>query len=214
MSRARHAPPGPLGHGRATVAARRAPLLVALLLAAACSSAAGGANPAGGAGDAIPDRDLTTVDGVSLAVPDGWRAADVEQSPAVVGAHRWSAGPNDIGHVQVIVGCGGTVDELVEGTLRNPRGPLAVSSAEEDEDAAAVPGLDEARRLTLLFGTGRDDDAETIRTQGLYGQHGGALVLVEVTQQARTASASLADRVLDSVRVDAAALASACADAT
>ncbi|MFA9432526.1 hypothetical protein [Egicoccus sp. AB-alg2] len=200
---------------RRAAPARGGLLLAVLLLAGACTSGdGGGASAAREAGDDSDDvrmvGNAATVDGVTLTVPDGWRTVDTEVPPDVVGSHRWSPGANDVRNLQVVVGCGGTVDELVDGTLQSPRGPLVVTGAQEDRAQQRVPGLDAARRLTLTFGAGRDDDAQTIRTDGLYGHTGDALVLVEVSQQARTADGDLADRVLDAVEVDEATVTAAC----
>ncbi|MFA9444151.1 hypothetical protein [Egicoccus sp. AB-alg6-2] len=176
---------------------RPLPVVVLALLLAGCtdsSSASGGTE---------------TVEGVSVTVPEGWSVTDPPDAPGVVAARGWS--PGRPGHLlQVIVGCEGTVDELVTGAVREPRGPLVVTDATEDRASHRVPGLDEARRLQLTLGAGRPDDADTVRTAGLYGQRGDALVLVELSQLARDVNDELADEVLDSVRVDADALDAAC----
>ncbi|GGI07716.1 hypothetical protein [Egicoccus halophilus] len=153
-----------------------------------------------------------TVDGVSVSVPDGWERAEQGDTDGVVGSHRWTPSTTgDVRNLQVVVGCGGTVDELVQASAQSPRGPLVVTAAQEDQTEQPVPGLDTARRLALTLGAGRDDDAETLRVIGLYGGVGDTLVLVELSQPARASDDALADEVLDSVRVDADVASAACA---
>lgn len=179
---------------------RRALLVMLPLLLAACGD---GAAEQGG---------TTTVDGVTLEVPAGWGVVEQPDAPGVVASHGWSPGTADARHLQVVIGCDGTVDELVDEALQQPRGPLVVTAAEEDRAQQRVEGLDTVRRLDLTFGAGRPDDASTLRTAGLYGQRADALVLVELSQPARDADGELAGSVLDSVRVDAEKVAAACAD--
>lgn len=178
----------------------RLALALLAVLAVACT-----ASPA-------DEATTTTVDGVTLAVPGGWSEQQVPEDPAVVASHRWAPGGVDVRGLQVVVGCGGTVDELVAGAVQSDRGALVVTAAEEEELGRSVPGLDEARRLQLTFGAGREDDAATVRTAGLYGHAGEALVLVELSQPVRSADGDLADLVLGSVSVDRDVVAAACED--
>ncbi|MEX2430785.1 MAG: hypothetical protein WD645_02565 [Dehalococcoidia bacterium] len=71
--------------------------------------------------------------------------------------HRWAPG-DDVRGLQLVVGCDGTVDELVAGAVQSPRRALVVTAAAEEPLEQTVAGLDEARRLRLTFGAGREDD--------------------------------------------------------
>jgi hypothetical protein len=184
-----------------TLARPPLPLLLAALLAlTACG------------GDPLDAPRTEGVDGVGVEVPDGWTATDDAEAEGVVAAQRWAPEDAGVEQLQVVVGCGGDLDELVDAALREPRGPLRVTAAEEDGAEQRVEGLDRARRLYLTFGAGRDDDAETIRTAALYGQTGEALLLVEYSEPAREFDRERADETLRSVTVEADRLREVCAD--
>lgn len=154
-------------------------------------------------GPAADDTVTTTVAGVTVEVPGGWSERELPEAADVVASHRFEPRGADVRGLQVVVGCGGTVDELVAGAVQAPRGALVVTDAEEvADDDLEVAGLEAARRVELTFGAGREDDAATVRTAGLYGHVGEALVLVELSQPVRGADDALTEAVLGSVSVD------------
>jgi hypothetical protein len=66
-----------------------------------------------------------------------------------------------------------------------------------------VPGLDATRGLVLdLEGSLAGVDAGELRTAGLYGQAGDALLLLEVSQRVEEFDPELAEGIFTSVRVD------------
>ncbi|HSK23942.1 MAG TPA: hypothetical protein VK906_12230 [Egicoccus sp.] len=177
-------------------AARRLATVALAVAVAACNSTTG------------PET-AVSVEGVRVEVPAGWSEQSGQEPAGVVAARRWSPGEG-VESLQVVVGCDGTAEELAAGAAQAPRDPLVVTDAVELE-APDVPGLDAVHRLRITLGAGRQDDAETVRVSGLYGQSGDAIVLVEVAQRAG-ASDDLADAVLTSVVVAPATVQSACGD--
>lgn len=159
-----------------------------------------------GAGEV--DR-TATVEGVTVGIPPAWTEQSTDEVPGVAASRRWAPGEG-VENLQVVVGCDGTAAELAAGAAQTPRDPLVVTDAVE-VDAPAVDGLDAVHRLRITLGAGRQDDASTVRVSGLYGEAGDAIVLVEVAQRAG-ADDDVADEVLGSVGVDAAALRDACAE--
>lgn len=158
-----------------------------------------------------PDGDrVASVEGVRVEIPAGWSEQSGPDPAGVVASRRWSPGEG-VESLQVVVGCDGSAEELAAGAAQAPREPLAVTDAVELE-APDVPGLDAVHRLRITLGAGRQDDAETARISGLYGETGDAIVLVEVAQRAG-GDDDLADAVLASVEVDAAAARQRCAEA-
>jgi hypothetical protein len=152
-----------------------------------------------------------TVAGVTLEVPDDLTREDVEPAAdEVVAIARFTAGPQQVRSVQVLVGCGdAAAEDLVHATLTQPRESLALTAA-EDARGVDVPGLDEAWATVLTYGAGRADDADTLRTAGLYGAGSGALVVIEFTTSTPSFDRARADALLASVSVDADELATAC----
>jgi hypothetical protein len=101
------------------------------------------------------------------------------------------------------------VDALV-GSPRVPAaGQVVITDAREHVPAPEVPGLDGSRRVTLDLGAD-PEVAPTFRTEGLYGERGDALVLVEVNVPIDGGDVD-AEAVLDSLVVDGEALAERCA---
>jgi hypothetical protein len=173
---------------------RRSPFLVAALILAACTAGSGSLQ--------TDEEGRTVVREVRLAVPDGWEAADEEPPPGVLEAQRWRPPGAELTGLQLVVACEGTLDELVEGVVRSGRGGLRVVDAAETE-GFDVPGLDATRTLALdLEGTLAGVDAGQLRTAGLYGQAGDALLLLELTQRAEDLDLDLAQRIFGSVTVD------------
>jgi hypothetical protein len=185
---------------------RPLPLVLAVALAAVLAACQG----------APVERDeqgRTVVGDVALAVPDGWETTDVDPPPGVLEAHRWRPDAAELTGLQLVLGCGGTVDELVEGAVGAGRGVLGVVDAAETE-GLDVPGLDEVRSLVLDLesplaagGTGQ------LRTAGLYGQTGDALLLLELSQPPDDFDPALAEEVFASLEVDGADLDARCAEA-
>jgi hypothetical protein len=176
--------------------------LAASLVLSACT---------GGSGSLEVDEEGRTVVGeVRLAVPDGWEAADEEPPLGVLEAQRWRPPGAELTGLQLVVACEGTLDELVEGVVRSGRGGLRVVDAAEAE-GFDVPGLDATRTLALdLEGTLAGVDAGQLRTAGLYGQAGDALLLLELTQRAEDLDLDLAERIFGSVTVDGDGLGDRC----
>jgi hypothetical protein len=158
------------------------------------------------------DEGRTVVGEVRLAVPDGWETADDDLPPGVLEARRWRADDDALESLQLVLGCGGSLDELVAGAVRGGRGVVAVTDAVETE-ALDVPGLDSTRGLVLdLVGTVAGDGQRQLRTAGLYGQVDDALLLVELSQPAEDFDPALAEEVFASVTVDGDDLADRCRD--
>lgn len=158
-------------------------------------------------GGGLAQERTSVVEGVAIEVPAGWDEQPGDRPEGVVASHRWGPGEG-VEHLQVVVGCDGTAEELAAGAAQAPRDPLVVTDAVELE-AAPVPGLAAVHRLRITLGAGRQDDANTVRVSGLYGEAGDAIVLVEVARRAGAAD-DLADEVLASVDVDPATLTAAC----
>jgi hypothetical protein len=168
----------------------------------------------GGDDVAAPDEadGRTTVGEVQLEVPDGWEATDDDLPPGVLEARRWRPEAGDLTSLQLVVGCGGSLDELVSGVVRGGRGVVAVTDAVETE-ALEVPGLDATRGLVLdLEGTVLGGETHDLRTAGLYGEARDALVLLELTQPVEAFDPKLAEDVFASVTVDGDELAARCED--
>jgi hypothetical protein len=165
----------------------------------------------GGADDAEDGR--TVVGEVRLEVPDGWEATDDELPPGVLEARRWRPGDDTaLASLQLVLGCGGTLDELVSGVVRGGRGVVSVTEAVETE-ALEVPGLDATRGLVLdLVGTVFGGDERQLRTAGLYGQVDDALLLLELSQPVDDFDPALAEEVFASLTVDGDDLADRCGD--
>lgn len=177
---------------------RRASILAVVLLAVSCAAGTGGDGPA-----------ATVVEGVGIEVPEGWSEQTAERAAGVVASRRWAPGEG-VEHLQVVVGCDGTAEELAAGAAQAPRDPLVVTDAVELE-APKVAGLDAVHRLRMTLGAGRADDASTVRVSGLYGEAGDAIVLVELAQRAGADEGIAAD-VFGSLEVDAPTLRAACED--
>jgi hypothetical protein len=175
-----------------------------VLLATACQ---------GGASPQLDDEGRTVVGQVALAVPDGWEATEVDLPAGVLEAHRWRPDAAELTGLQLVVGCGGTVDELVAGAVGSGRGVMGVTDAAETE-GLEVPGLDEVRSLVLdLEGPLATGGTGQLRTAGLYGQAGDALVLLELSQPPDTFDPAVAEDVFASLEVDGDALDARCRDA-
>jgi hypothetical protein len=175
-------------------------VLLAAVVLAACS----------GGGD--PTEDGRTVVGeVRLEVPDGWEATDDDLPPGVLDARRWRPGDDGtLASLQLVLGCGGSLDELVSRVVRGGRGVVSVTEAVETE-ALDVPGLDATRGLVLdLVGTALGGDERQLRSAGLYGQVDEALLLLELSQPVEDFDPALAEDVFASVTVDGDELADRC----
>jgi hypothetical protein len=178
--------------------------LVTTVVLAGCS-ADGGRSEAG-------DDGHTTVGEVRLEIPDGWDATDDDLPPGVLEARRWRPDAGDLTSLQLVLGCGGNLDELVTGVVRGGRGVVSVTEAVETE-ALEVPGLGATRGLVLdLVGAVPGGEDRELRTAGLYGQAGDALVLLELSQPADDFDPALAEEVFTSLTVDGDELASRCED--
>jgi hypothetical protein len=171
-------------------------LLAVAALSASCATSGTPTDPtAAGEGHA-------TVGEVQLEVPAGWEATDDDLPPGVLEARRWRPEAGDLTSLQLVVGCGGTVDELVTSVVRGGRGAVSVSEAVETE-GLDVPGLEATRGLVLdLEGTVLGGEVHELRTAGLYGQTGEALLLLELAQPAADFDPALAEEIFRSVRVD------------
>jgi hypothetical protein len=168
----------------------------------------------GGDDVATPDEvdGGTAVGEVRLEVPEGWEATDDDLPPGVLEARRWRPEAGDLTSLQLVVGCGGSLDELVSGVVRGGRGVVTVTDAVETE-ALEVPGLDATRGLVLdLEGTVLGGGTRDLRAAGLYGEAGDVLVLLELTQPVEAFDPQLAEEVFASVTVDGDGLASRCED--
>lgn len=184
----------------------RLAVVLALVGAIGCTSPDDGRTA-----DVRRDVQSHTVAGVTVEVPDDLTREDVESTAdEIVAIARFTSGPEQIRTVQVLVGCGDApAEDLVHATLAQPREGLALTDA-EDARGVEVPGLDEAWATVLTYGAGRADDADTLRTAGLYGAGSGALVVVESTTSTPSFDRARADALLASVTVDADELAAAC----
>lgn len=176
--------------------------LAAALVIGACTSGA------------AEQPEPVSVGGVALVVPDGWSVQPTDTTPQgsdvgpeVVASRAWAAGEG-VDNLQVVIGCGGTAADLARMAAQAPRDPLVVTDAVE-VPAPDVPGLESAHRLRLTLGAGRQDDASTVQVDGLYGEVGDAIVLVEIAQRAG-ADHEVADEVLGSVEVTADTVRTAC----
>jgi hypothetical protein len=179
-------------------------LLVPALLLGACGSST--------AGDPVDDDGRTAVGEVHLEVPQGWEATDDDLPPGVLEARRWRPEAGNLTSLQLVVGCGGSLDQLVAGVVRGGRGVVTVTEAVETE-ALDVPGLDTTRALVLdLEGTVPGGGVRDLRAAGLYGASGDALVLLELTRPVEDFQAEIAEDVFRSVTVDGGAFAARCAD--
>jgi hypothetical protein len=158
----------------------------------------------------VDDEGLTRVGEVRLEVPDGWQAADEEEPPGVLDSQRWRPEGAELTGLQLVVACDGDLDDLVTGIVRSGRGGLRVTDAAETA-ALDVPGLDATRGLVLdLEGTLAGVEAGELRTAGLYGQSGGALLLLELAQRVDDFDPDLAEEIFTSVRVDGEELQARC----
>jgi hypothetical protein len=159
------------------------------------------------------DRDedgRVPVGDLALAVPDGWERGPEEAEPPLVLRERFVDPDVALQQVQVVVGCDDAgVDALVGSLGSQPRGEVVITDAREHLPAPEVPGLDAARRVTLDLGAD-PEGAPTVRTEGLYGERGDALVLVEVTTPVEGGDVD-AEAVLDSLVADGDTLAERCA---
>ena len=167
-----------------------------------------------GCGDADEPRDergRVSVGAVALATPEGWERIDEPADPPLLERTRFVDPGRRLRLVQVVVGCDeGGLDALV-GSVGQPRGPLVVTGAEEHVPPPQVEGLERARRVTLELGSGADGEPASFVTEALYGQHGDALVLVEVNVPVAGGDGDVdADAVLDSLVADGAALDASC----
>jgi hypothetical protein len=180
---------------------RAVTLLTVVLLSAACTTSEGtGPDQAG----------RSTVGEVRLEVPAGWEATDDDLPPGVLEARRWRPEGGEVTSLQLVVACEGTLDELVAGIVQSGRGGLQVIDAVETA-GLDVPGLDATRGLVLdLERTLAGVDAGELRTAGLYGQAGDALLLLELSQRAADLDLELAEDVFASVTVDGDELAARC----
>jgi hypothetical protein len=178
----------------------RSALTAAVLLVTGCGT------------DQLPvdDDGLTRVGEVRLEVPDGWQAADEERPPGVLESQRWRPEGAELTGLQLVVACDGDLDDLVTGIVQSGRGGLRVTDAAETA-ALDVPGLDATRGLVLdLEGTLAGVDAGELRTAGLYGQTGDALLLLELSQRVEEFDPELAEEIFTSVRVDGEELETRC----
>jgi hypothetical protein len=165
-----------------------------------------------GDGAGTDDDGRTVVGEVRLEVPAGWEATDDELPPGVLEARRWRPGDGTLASLQLVLGCGGTLDELVSGVVRGGRGVVSVTEAVETE-ALDVPGLDATRGLVLdLVGTVFGGGERQLRTAGLYGQVDDALLLLELSQPVEDFDPALAEEVFASLTVDGDDLADRCGD--
>jgi hypothetical protein len=184
---------------------RAAATTVSLAVGAVLLSCSGG--PSVGV---VGDDGRTTIDEVTLAVPAGWEATDVDPPEGVLAAYRWRPDPAEPTGLQLVLGCGGTAAELAEGAVSEGRGVLGVTEAAETE-GLEVPGLDEARTLVLdLAAPVGAGDVGDLRAAGLYGQAGEGLVLLELSQPRERFEPALAEEVFTSLEVDGDALGARC----
>jgi hypothetical protein len=161
-------------------------------------------------GAEVDDEDgRVTVGDLALAVPDGWERQEEDAEAPLVLRERFVDPDVTLQQVQLVVGCDDAgLDELVDSLGSQPRGQVAITDAREHLPAPQVEGLDRARRLTLDLGAG-PDAPPSFRTEGLYGEQGDALVLVEVNVPIDGGDVD-ADTILDAVVADGEALAARC----
>lgn len=159
--------------------------------------------------DPAADLRLEQVGPVHVEVPASWQREDLDANGLVASSEFVPTGTPDE-HVQVIVGCGAAdADDLVIATVQQPRDGLVVTNA-EDARSVRVDGMDTARRTVLTFGAGRADDANTVRTYGLYAASETGLVVVEYSSTVPTFHRELGVAILDSVAIDPQQLTRAC----
>jgi hypothetical protein len=178
------------------VAARLLALLCLVALSAACA-------------DTESPEQLDERAGVSVDVPDDWHRTDPEVTADVLESRQWRPAGDEVSSLQVVAGCGAgtTADDLLAGAATGER-PLPVIGASDEPETVEVEGLEDARRVTFAMGP-REGDVRAWMA-GLYGVGDGVLVLVELMRPHARFDRGLADDVLGSVRVDAAALAERC----
>jgi len=185
----------------------RLAVVLALIGAIGCQS------PDDGRTADVRQRDVRThtVAGLTLEVPDDLTREDVDSTADELVAIAWfTSGPEQIRHVRVYVGCGvGSAADLARAAVERPREGFTLTDV-EDARSVEVAGLDEAWATVLTYGAGRADDADTLRTAGLYGAGSGGLVVVEFTTSTPGFDRVRADALLSSVTVDTAELAAAC----
>jgi hypothetical protein len=161
-------------------------------------------------GEERDEEGRVSVGDLALAVPDGWEREPEDAAPPLVLRERFVDPQIALQQVQVVVGCDDSgVDALVGHLGSQPRGEVVITDAREHVPAPEVPGLDAVRRVTLDLGAD-PEVAPTFRTEGLYGERGDALVLVEVNLPVAGGDVD-AEAVLDSLVVDGEALAERCA---
>lgn len=176
--------------------------LTATVVAACLLAACGG-------GETRDEDGRTVVGDLAVAVPDGWEREAEDAEPPLVLRERFTDPDVALQQIQLVIGCDDSgLDTLVESLGAQPRGQVVITDAREHLPAPEVAGLDAARRLTLELGAS-PEVPPTLRTEGLYGQRGDALVLVEVTAP-RAGGDVDAEAVLDSLTVDGDALAGRC----